>query len=86
MNSNQISRFKEDFGHFMYEGYMHKIHMLMVGCLNQPELLLMISSRKVPKCIELHYLFKLKCAGYLSHLLKFSPACTCELYQHHSVS
>lgn len=22
MNSNQISRFKEDFGHFMYEGYI----------------------------------------------------------------
>lgn len=50
MNSNQISRFKEDFGYFMYEGHMHEIYIHMVGCLNQPELLQMIPRRKVPKC------------------------------------
>lgn len=29
MNSNQISRFKEDFDHFMHEGYMQEIHTLV---------------------------------------------------------
>lgn len=45
MDSNQISRFK-DFGHFMHAGYVQEIHALMAGCLNQPELLQIIPSRK----------------------------------------
>lgn len=49
MNSNQISRFKEDFGYLMHEGYKQEIHTLVAGCLNQPELLQMIPSRRVPK-------------------------------------
>lgn len=48
MASNQISIVKEGFYHFMHEGYVHEIHALIAGCLNQPELLQMIPSRKDP--------------------------------------
>lgn len=49
MDSNQISRFKEDFDHFMHEEYVQEIHALMAWCLNQPELLQMIPSGRGPK-------------------------------------
>lgn len=76
MNGNKISRFKKDFGDFMHEGYMHKIHTLMVGCLNQPELLQMIPSKKIPKCSVLNCIIYLNWSmlstcpvSWSSHLL-----------------
>lgn len=76
MNSNEISRFREDFGHFMHEGYMNKIHTLMVECLNQSGLLQMIPSKKELKCSVLNCIIYLNWSmlgtcpiSWSSHLL-----------------
>lgn len=49
MDSNQISRFKEDFGYFIHERYVQEIYAFVAGCLNQSELSQMIPGRKGPK-------------------------------------
>lgn len=76
MDSSQICSFKEDFGHFMHEGYMQEIHALMAGCLNQPELLQMIPSRMGPKLssVYFNYIMILEVACPIScsfHLVAF---------------